>query len=450
MNSPQPASYIAEQTAAVAAALGSGDSGAEQWPQLYALLWLGGREASAAQLAALCQPSLDGGASSAPERAQLLAELAEQRTAPLRTMAPLARVSAALRRSLVDFYRQPSSPWLAPPELAELAAAPRPLAQLAAQLQALAPYSAELFERSSVERSQLIQLLACLDQPLAGADWVAPAAALRTALAAWQAEWQLPQPAAAGERQAVAALAEAAVQELAALVAQLEGAGRGLAAATAEPFALSQLGHLSAVLTVLATELDGLSFAPSQMLTYIELNASLEPHQREQLMAMLAECDTLLRALSSGSSGVVGSARQAAGCRARRQLAEQAGVSIVGIERLLDHHQLHAIDADLCEQLERQLLQLAAAAEVLDEPHYSAALRHLGSQLKERRAAVDHRLKRHELQCLAELLVALETVLGRQFNGEMWRLAALVPATTEQLRQRAATVAERGWQRVER
>lgn len=453
MSDVRSAVYLRELTATLAAQLGSGDADPAQWSQLHALLWVAGRERLAARLAALCQPSLDDSADSADsadsgsERGLLLAELADQCALPA-----LAHtgVSMALRHSLVAFYQQPSAPWQPPLGLDQLPPTP---AGLAAQLCALAPHSAELFARSSAERSHLVQLLACLDQQLAGTRAQPLTAQLEAALAAWQAEWQLPSaPLAGADRRAIAALAEVAVQELEVLVGQLDSAGRGLVEpfrGSAGPFAASQVGHLAAVFTVLAPQLVGLSFAPSQMLTYIELGGSLEPWQRQQLMAMLAELETLLLGYSRAAAGPFVSAQQALGYRARRQLVEQVGVSIIGIERLLDHHQLHAIDADLCEQLQRQLLQLAAALEVLAEPQFSAALQRLAAQLSARREAVDHRIKRGELETLTELLVALEALLGRQFNGEVWPLAALSPTATDQLRQRAEGVAKHGWQRVE-
>ena len=130
---------------------------------------------------------------------------------------------------------------------------------------------------------------------------------------------------------------------------------------------------------------------------------------------------------------------------AQRALAEQICVSIIVIERLLDHHQLHATDNALLVQFRQQCEQIAALLLVLDQSDFSVAVAQIAAQLDQRSRELDQRIHAVELTSIANLLAALQVVLARRYGSEPLEIAVLSPATQSDLTDIAKTVAAQHW-----
>ena len=130
---------------------------------------------------------------------------------------------------------------------------------------------------------------------------------------------------------------------------------------------------------------------------------------------------------------------------AQRALAEQICVSIIIIERLLDHRQLQAIDNALLVQFRQQCEQIAALLLVLDQSDFSVAVAQIAAQLDQRSRELDQRIHAVELTSIANLLAALQVVLARRYGSEPLEIAVLSPATQSDLTDIAKTVAAQHW-----
>lgn len=429
--------YSAALIAAAAHQLGSGEVELTQWRELHALLLLADNQAAAVRLEQLFNTPPAESALLAAQRAELLAALAVQ---PLGGQHQQSRSALAqpLRASLVAFLRSPERGWQPPAELNQLALPAHWPRRWLEKIIALQPFSGQLFNAGADSRQALLAVLAGLDLYCHGDDQ--PPSADQQA---WLERQQQDAAAVAGDHCATspsagaeALLAGECLAELATVVQQLErtrcidGAG----------------GTLAAVLALLPEQLAALSFAPAAMLNYLKQSEPLTAWQQQQLCEQLAELACLLRAASVGApSPLTTDAAQLHS--ARVALAEQLAVTIVGIERLLDHHQLQAIDGDLCRQLQQQFEQLAAALALLGEPLFSSACNRLAAQLEERRRAVDHRLKTAELATIAQLLTLLEVMLERRRPPAQWGPAALFAVTAAEIAAQVGSIAAAGWHR---
>ena len=435
--------------AAMAFQLGSGEIGLAQWRALFALLWLAERRQQAQGLAALVEPLGNGPIT--PSVAHFLAVLCEPSPGAGKAIGRAA-VAEDLRASLVAFYQRPEAGWQPPAELRRLSLPPAWPPAWIDQLLALQPQLPTLFAAASSSRQPLLALFGELDLYCSTAAGLPPTAQQQEMVEQWLAASSSSDSevvvAVAGKdrRQLKSELAAQCRVELSAWLDIVQGSSIAVLSSSATDSVHRKAQALMLFSAFLPEVTATLTFAPADLLNYLEQVQTLNTVQRRTVAYWLAELDLLLSEYSISAAALPSSARAAQLAAARRQLGEQLTVTVVGIERLLDHHQLQAIDADLCHQLKGQFEQLSAALTILRLPLFSRACEQLAEQLGERRAAVDHRLKKVELAVIAKLLTALELMLGRVLTAASWPLVVLSPFSSEEVHRQIAAIAERGWQ----
>lgn len=438
MSGAELALQLDEHVASAAASLAGGLPQAAPWTELYGLLIAANRREDAARLEQAFAAKPAQQEQLTPTQAELLAQMyCRQKNAASHSDAVL------FRTSLINFYTANEQNWQPPKELPAWTIDERWPVNWTAQIAALAPQSAALMQSEPASKSTFMRLLAELDLAFHGLDSQPPTLPEREIVAQWLSNWPLAQPTASGTERCTAALAVELRADVRALISELEHAE--LSEGEIQSAAVTHLCEALIVILPLATaQLSGLSFALPSLLNYLENSGSWALSIQQEWIEMLVELESLLCAAATTGNRAV-NALQAQRQTAQRELAEQIGVSIIGVERLLDHHQLQAIDNALLVQLKLQCEQIAALLVVLDEPDFSLAVAHIARQLDQRSRELDQRIRTAELTTIADLLAALEVVLARRYRSQPLSIAAFSPAVQMDLIDVAKTVVLHDW-----